>query len=269
LKFRDDLVQKHRMEADLRRALRAEEFTIHYQPIIDTRRGGASCCEALVRWRHPRRGMVSPADFIPIAEETGLIIEIGEWVLRQACHDAMSWPSHVRVAVNLAPRQFQAPNLISMITAALADSRLDPARLELEITESTLMQDTSEVSRIIAQIRAMGLRLSLDDFGTGYSSLGYLNRFPINKIKIDRSFTLQLVGSRKTLAIVRAIAHLSRDLDIELVAEGVETHEQLALLAKENVFLIQGYLFSRPRPLEELTPLLDPSENSFKSMGVA
>ena len=269
LKFRDDLVQKHRMEADLRRALSAQEFTIHYQPIIDTRRGGASCCEALVRWRHPERGMVSPAHFIPLAEETGLIIEIGEWVLRQACHDAMSWPSHVRVAVNLAPRQFQAPNLISMITAALADSGLDPARLELEITESTLMQDTSEVSLKIAQIRAMGLRLSLDDFGTGYSSLGYLNRFPINKIKIDRSFTIQLVGSPKTLAIVRAIAHLSRDLDIELVAEGVETHEQLALLVKENVFLIQGYLFSRPRPLEELTPLLNSSENSFKNTSVA
>jgi EAL domain-containing protein (putative c-di-GMP-specific phosphodiesterase class I) len=156
-----------------------------------------------------------------------------------------------------------------MITAALADSGLDPARLELEITESTLMQDTSEVSLKIAQIRAMGLRLSLDDFGTGCSSLGYLNRFPINKIKIDRSFTIQLVGSPKTLAIVRAIAHLSRDLDIELVAEGVETHEQLALLVKENVFLIQGYLFSRPRPLEELTPLLNSSENSFKNTSVA
>jgi diguanylate cyclase (GGDEF)-like protein len=268
-KFQDELVRKHRMEADLRRALSAQEFSIHYQPIIDTRRGGANCCEALVRWRHPERGMISPADFIPLAEETGLIIELGEWVLRRACHDAISWPSHVRVAVNLAPRQFQAPNLISMITAALADSELDPARLELEITESTLMQDTSEVSRKIVELRAMGLRLSLDDFGTGYSSLGYLNRFPINKIKIDRSFTIQLVGCPKTLAIVRSIAHLSRDLDIELVAEGVETHEQFALLVKENVFLIQGYLFSRPKPLEELTPLLDPSENSFKYTSIA
>ena len=207
LRFQDDLVQKHRMEADLRRALSVQEFSVHYQPIIDTRRGGASCCEALVRWRHPERGMVSPVDFIPLAEETGLIVEIGEWVLRQACRDAMSWPSHVRVAVNLAPRQFQAPNLISMIAAALADLGLDPARLELEITELTLMQDTSEVSRKLARIRAMGLRLSLDDFGTGYSSLGYLNCFPINKIKIDRSFTIQLVGCPKTLAIVRAIAH--------------------------------------------------------------
>jgi diguanylate cyclase (GGDEF)-like protein len=269
LKFRDELVQKHRLEAELRRALSDREFVIHYQPIIDTRRGGASCCEALVRWRHPDRGMVSPAEFIPLAEETGLIVELGEWVLRVACHDAMSWPSHVRVAVNLAPRQFQAPNLISVITAALADSGLDPGRLELEITESTLMRDTLDVSQKIIELREMGLRMSLDDFGTGYSSLSYLNRFPINKIKIDRSFMIQLVDSPKTRAIVRAIAHLSRDLDIELVAEGVETHEQLALLLKENVFLIQGYLFSRPRPVGELAPLLDPSESPFKLISAA
>jgi EAL domain-containing protein (putative c-di-GMP-specific phosphodiesterase class I) len=213
--------------------------------------------------------MVSPAEFIPLAEETGLIVELGEWVLRVACHDAMSWPSHVRVAVNLAPRQFQAPNLISVITAALADSGLDPGRLELEITESTLMRDTLDVSQKIIELREMGLRMSLDDFGTGYSSLSYLNRFPINKIKIDRSFMIQLVDSPKTRAIVRAIAHLSRDLDIELVAEGVETHEQLALLLKENVFLIQGYLFSRPRPVGELAPLLDPSESPFKLISAA
>ncbi len=268
-KFMDDLVQKRRIEAELRRALSAGEFVVHYQPIVDSRSGRVSCCEALVRWNHPERGLISPVDFIHVTEETGLVVELGDWVLRQACQDAARWPSHVRVAVNLAPRQFLAPNLTAKVASALVDFGLDPTRLELEITESTLMQDSTDVSRKIFELRAMGARLSLDDFGTGYSSLGYLNRYPIQKIKIDRSFIVQLVECPKTRAIVRAIASLSRDLDIDLVAEGIETHEQLALLAKENVFLIQGYLFSRPKPFSELAPLLDPSVFSYENAHVA
>jgi diguanylate cyclase (GGDEF)-like protein len=268
-KLHEHLIEKRRIEEGLRHALSAGELSVHYQPIVDARDGRVTCCEALMRWRHPQRGFVRPADFIPVAEETGLIIELGEWVLRQACHDAMSWPSCIRVAVNLAPRQFQAPNLAAVVQWALADSGLDPDRLELEITESTLMQDTVDISRKIAELEALGVRLSLDDFGTGYSSLGYLNRFPVKKVKIDRSFTLQLIDSVKTQAIVGAVAQLSRDLDIELVAEGVETQEQLALFAVKNVFLIQGYLFSQPKPVEDLRPLLEPSLRTFGQGKVA
>lgn len=261
-KLHESMIEKRRIEAGLRRALSANEFAVYYQPIIDSRDGRVTCCEALMRWLRPEGGFISPADFIPVAEETGLIVELGEWVLRQACCDAISWPASIRIAVNLAPRQFQAPNLVDIVRSALADSGLAPDRLELEITESTLMHDTVDVSRKIAELDAMGVRLSLDDFGTGYSSLNYLNRFPVRKVKIDRSFTLQLIGSAKTQAIVGAVAQLSRDLEIDLVAEGVETHEQLALFALRNVFLIQGYLFSRPKPLEELMPQLEPWRES-------
>jgi diguanylate cyclase (GGDEF)-like protein len=254
--MRDEHLKKHRIEAELRDALVAEQFVVHYQPIIDARDGRVVCCEALLRWRHPERGLISPADFIPIAEETGLIVEIGEWTLRQACRDALSWPSDVSVAVNFSPRQFQQKGLIEMIRATLEGAGLPPDRLDVEITETTLMHDTDEVARKLVELEAMGVRLSLDDFGTGYSSLGYLNRFPVKKVKIDRSFAKQLIDSPKTQAIVGAVALLARDLDIDVVAEGVETHAQLAALAAKNVFLIQGYLFCRPKPLEELTPSL-------------
>jgi diguanylate cyclase (GGDEF)-like protein len=256
-KMHEHLLNKRDIEAGLRQAASAQELMVHYQPIVDARDGRVTCCEALMRWRCTARGFVSPVEFIPVAEETGLIVELGEWVLRQACRDALLWPPEVRVAVNLSPRQFQSPNLISIVRSALVDAGLAPERLELEITETTLMHDTIDVAGKIAELDSLGVRLSLDDFGTGYSSLGYLNRFPVKKVKIDRSFTLALAASTKTQAIVGAVAQLTRDLDIELVAEGVETTEQLALFATKSVFLIQGYLFSRPKPLEELLPMFE------------
>lgn len=248
----DELTKRRETEIELRHALMANELVVFYQPIIDSRSGRTVCMEALLRWRHPQRGMISPAEFIPVAEETGLIVELGEWVLRQACRDALAWPKHIRVAVNLSPRQFQQSDLTDMIASALRDTGLSPGRLELEITETTLMMETDDVEKKVREIDAMGARLSLDDFGTGYSSLGYLNRFPVKKLKIDRSFSIQANESPKTQAIIGAIALLARELDIEIVAEGVETHAQLAFMASKNIFLIQGYFYSKPRPIEEL-----------------
>jgi diguanylate cyclase (GGDEF)-like protein len=254
--MQEELLKKRRIEAELRHALEAGELVVFYQPIVDARSGEVTCCEALLRWRHPERGLISPTEFIPIAEETGLIVKLGAWVLRQACADALAWPSHIRVAVNLSPRQFQQKDLADMIEATLEHCGLDPDRLELEITESTLMADTNDIEEKIAKIASLGLRLSLDDFGTGYSSLGYLDRFPVKKVKIDHSFANQMVHSAKMRAIIGAVALLARELEIDMVVEGVETHTQLAFLATKNVYLIQGYLFSRPKPLEEILPRL-------------
>ncbi|HEY8262221.1 MAG TPA: EAL domain-containing protein, partial [Methylosinus sp.] len=251
----DALLNKRRIERDLREALRTDALDINYQPIFDVRDQSVSTCEALARWRHPQLGLVSPGIFIPIAEETGIIVELGEWVLRNACRDARRWPGMSRIAVNFSCKQFQQPDLVARVEEALAASGLEPARLEVEITESTLMQDTEDAAAKIAALRALGVRLSLDDFGTGFSSLAYLNRFPVDKVKLDRSFVLELAQSPKALAIVGAVAQLTQDLGVELVAEGVETCEQLALLRSKNVHLIQGYLFSVPKPREELDPL--------------
>jgi diguanylate cyclase (GGDEF)-like protein len=248
----DALLMKRRIERDLREALRTDALDIHYQPIFDLRDQSVSSCEALARWRHPQLGAVSPATFIPIAEETGVIVDLGEWVLRHACRDARRWPELSRIAVNFSCKQFQQPDLVARVEAALAAASLDPGRLEVEITESTLMQDTEDAAAKIAGLRALGVRLSLDDFGTGFSSLAYLNSFPVDKIKLDRSFVLQLSHSPKALAIVGAVAQLTDELGVELVAEGVETSEQLALLRAKNVHLIQGFLFSKPKPREEL-----------------
>ena len=254
--MQEELLKKRRIEAELRHALEAGELVVFYQPIVDARSGEVTCCEALLRWRHPEQGLISPAEFIPIAEETGLIVKLGAWVLRQACADALTWPSHIRVAVNLSPRQFQQKDLVDMIEATLEHCGLDPDRLELEITESTLMADTDDIEERIAKIASLGLRLSLDDFGTGYSSLGYLDRFPVKKVKIDHSFANQMVHSAKMRAIIGAVALLARELEIDMVVEGVETHSQLAFLATKNIYLIQGHLFSRPKPLEEILPRL-------------
>jgi len=254
--MQQELLKKRRIEEELRSALLQNQFMLYYQPIIDARDLRVTCCEALPRWRHPERGMISPAEFIPVAEETGMIVELGEWVLRRACNDALLWPEHVRVAVNLSPRQFQQKDLADMIKATVVATRLPPERLEVEITETTLMQDTADVARKITDLADFGVRISLDDFGTGYSSLGYLNRYPVKKLKLDRSFATQMADSPKTQAIVGAISILARDLGIELIAEGVETNEELALFAAKNVFIIQGYFFSRPKPIEELLPRL-------------
>jgi len=196
--------------------------------------------------------MVSPAEFIAIAEATGQIVELGAWILRQACRDAKNWPSDIRVAVNLSPKQFQQSDLVAIVREALADSGLPAERLEVEITETTLMIDTKDVAAKIDALSRLGVCISIDDFGTGYSSLSYLHRFPVKKLKIDRSFIENILHSSKAQTIVGAICSLARELDIDVVAEGVETHEQLACVATKHIFLIQGFLFSRPKPLDEL-----------------
>ena len=202
--------------------------------------------EALVRWHHPERGIVPPAEFIPIAEDTGLIVAIGEWVMQEACRQAMHWPEHVRVAVNVSPLQFRNTGFQSIIFQALAQSGLSPDRLEIEITESVFLDGEGPVIALLHTLRAMGIRVALDDFGTGYSSLSYLRSFPFDKIKIDRSFITSIASDPSAAAIVRAIVDLASALDMETTAEGVEDTEQLALLRGEGCGNIQGYLFSRP-----------------------
>lgn len=253
----DALLRKRQIERDLREALRTDALDVHYQPIFDVRDQSVATCEALARWRHPQLGMISPAIFIPIAEETGIIVELGEWVLRNACRDARRWPAMSRIAVNFSCKQFQQADLVARVEAALAAASLDPSRLEVEITESTLMQDTEDAAEKIAGLRALGIRLSLDDFGTGFSSLAYLNRFPVDKVKLDRSFVCEMTRSAKAQAIVGAVAQLTQELGVDLVAEGVETREQLALLRAKNVHLIQGFLFSKPKPREELDMMFE------------
>lgn len=245
------LEKRRQLEEELRRAVERDELVLFYQPIVDARSGRVVGLEALMRWRSPTRGLVSPAEFIPIAEDTGLIVPLGAWAMQKACRDAATLSPEIRVSVNLSTRQFQNEGLAAMIRSSIASAGLAPRRLEVEITESMLMQDTDEASRKIKELAELGVALALDDFGTGYSSLGYLSRFPVNKIKLDRAFTIKL-PEPKTLAIVGAIANIARDLDMDLVAEGVENHEQLTHLSMKGVFLIQGFLFSRPKPLDEL-----------------
>jgi diguanylate cyclase (GGDEF)-like protein/PAS domain S-box-containing protein len=244
------------LEIDLRAALTRDEFEIHYQPIHDLRTDQIAAFEALIRWNHPLRGMISPIDFIPLAEETGLINQLGEWVLRRACLDAASWSRGVRVAVNLSPVQFKNPNLVQAVMSALATSGLAAARLELEITESVLLQDSAATLAILHKLRSFGVQISMDDFGTGYSSLSYLRSFPFDKIKIDRSFVQELATRGDSMAIVRAVTGLGKSLGISIVAEGVETNEQLSLLRTEGCTEVQGFLFSRPRPARDVEAML-------------
>jgi EAL domain-containing protein (putative c-di-GMP-specific phosphodiesterase class I) len=244
------------LELDLRKAVVNGEFNLLYQPIIDVESGQITSFEALIRWQHPGRGMVPPLDFIPIAEETGLIVPIGEWVLNQACCEAARWPKHVTVAVNVSPAQFKSRNLIPTVISALAKSGLSPGRLELEITERLLMQETDGAIGILHQLHGLGVKIAMDDFGTGYSSLGYLRSFPFDRIKIDQSFIQDLPGKEDSLAIVRAVVGMSSSLGIRTTAEGVETKEQLASLVMEGCDEFQGFLFSSPQPAEEIERLL-------------
>jgi EAL domain-containing protein (putative c-di-GMP-specific phosphodiesterase class I) len=209
-----------------------------------------------VRWNHPLRGMIPPLNFIPLAEETGLIVQLGDWVLRTACRDAAGWSQDVCVAVNLSPAQFKDRNLVSSIVSALAVSGLAACRLELEITESVLLQDSDVTLATLHKLRALGVRISMDDFGTGYSSLSYLRSFPFDKIKIDRSFVSEVATRDDSMAIIRAVTGLGKSLGISTTAEGVETSEQLALLRLEGCTEVQGYLFSPPRPAEDVEGML-------------
>jgi predicted signal transduction protein with EAL and GGDEF domain len=228
------------LELDLRAALSRGEFELHYQPIHDVKARQITSFEALVRWNHPLRGLIPPLDFIPLAEETGLIIPIGDWVLRTACSDAAGWSRAVSVAVNLSPAQFKNRRLVTSVMAALSAAGLPADRLELEITESVLLQDSEATLETLHKLRTCGVRISMDDFGTGYSSLSYLRSFPFDKIKIDRSFVHELSSRGESMAIVRAVTGLGKSLGISTTAEGVETIEQLGLLRSEGCDEVQG-----------------------------
>ncbi|MFB9264085.1 putative bifunctional diguanylate cyclase/phosphodiesterase [Bradyrhizobium erythrophlei] len=253
----DHQAQKRRdMERDLRAALANGEFELHYQPLVDIAADRISGFESLLRWQHPQKGMVSPAEFIPVAEDIGLIVAIGEWVLREACSEAVKWPADVKVAVNLSSVQFRSRNLVQAVISALAHSGLSPRRLELEITESVFLAETEANLAILHQLRELGVSISMDDFGTGYSSLSYLRSFPFDKIKIDRSFVKDLARRSDCVAIVRAISGLGRSLKITTTAEGVETIDQLDWLRAEGCNEVQGFLFSAARPAHEIAALL-------------
>lgn len=256
------------LEVDLRRAFSDGALELHYQPLVNLRTNEVNGFEALLRWAHPSRGMVSPADFIPIAEETGLIVPIGEWVLRQACADASRWPNPIRVAVNLSAVQFKVSNLVETVSNALAEAGLPGTRLELEITESLLLWNDEVTFSALTGLRALGVRIALDDFGIGYSSLAYLHSFVFDKIKIDRSFISSLALNKNTPAILHAIATLGRDLDIDTTAEGVETEAQLAAVRAFGCTEMQGNLFSPARPAAELTQFF-PKRGTPKSRTAA
>ena len=243
-------------ECQLRLGLERQEFEVFYQPLVSLATGQVVSFEALLRWRHPTRGLVPPLDFIPLAEETGLIVPIGEWVVRQACLNAAGWPAGVGVAVNLSAAQFRSPSLIEAVEAALELSGLHPSRLELEITESVLLHDNPGTVAALHTLRALGIRIAMDDFGTGYSSLSYLHSFPFDKIKIDRMFVRDVQDRASSGAIVRAIVGLGASLGISTTAEGVETAEQMACLRRDGCTEAQGFLISRPVPLGEVAALL-------------
>jgi diguanylate cyclase (GGDEF)-like protein/PAS domain S-box-containing protein len=244
------------MEGDLRNALAAGEFELHYQPVVSLASNEVSGFEALIRWRHLEKGIVSPAAFIPLAEEMGLIVPMGEWAIREACATAAKWPGDLKVAVNLSPAQFRSPGLVQVAVGALAASGLAPDRLELEITESTLLQDSETTLNMLYQLRALGVRIAMDDFGTGYSSLSYLQSFPFDKIKIDRSFVKDIADGVGSLNIVRAVAALANGLGMTTTAEGVETKEQLDAVRAEGCTEMQGFLFSKPLPPGEVDQFL-------------
>lgn len=247
---------RRKIEIDLREAIQGDMLRPYYQPLVDLATGRISGFEALVRWPHPEHGMISPGEFIPVAEETGLINALGAQMLHRACTDAAKWPDDVRVAVNLSPLQFRAGNLLSLVMDALKQSGLPPRRLELEITETLLLEKSSQVLATLHALRALGVRISMDDFGTGYSSLSYLRSFPFDKIKIDRSFVRDLGTNPEAQAIVRAIISLGAGLGVTITAEGVETEAELSCLRAEGCHEGQGFLFSRARPNAEIVGLL-------------
>jgi diguanylate cyclase (GGDEF)-like protein len=248
--------ERRSMETDLRQALERDQLALHYQPLYDLVSETITGFEALMRWNHPVAGMISPAEFIPLAEEIGLIGNLGDWALRRACLDALTWPADIKVAVNISPVQFRDPDLALRVRETLSSTGLNPVRLELEITETALMEEGDLPARTLHDLRSLGVRVSLDDFGTGYSSLSYLRSFPFDKIKIDRSFIKDLPGDAVSVAIVRAVTSLAEALDAEVTAEGVETAPQRELLRQEGCDQIQGYLISPPLPLSELPSLM-------------
>jgi diguanylate cyclase (GGDEF)-like protein len=254
----DQLMHARRnLERDMRSALANGEFELHYQPFANVKSGELSGCEALLRWHHPQRGLVLPAEFIPLAEETGLIVPVGEWVLRTACAEAAKWPVNLKIAINLSPAQFRSKELVPIIVGALASSGIAPQRLELEVTETVIMHDSEAVFAALGQLHKLGVRIALDDFGTGYSSLSFLQKFPFDKIKIDRSFVDELSGAKEeSRLIARAVVRFAASLGKTTTAEGVETQEQLDILRAEACVEMQGYYLSRPIPGSEIAQIL-------------
>jgi diguanylate cyclase (GGDEF)-like protein len=252
------LLERREMEIDLRRALALKQFKLHYQPFLDVATNKVDGFEALLRWEHPKKGNIPPLSFIPLAEENGLIVKIGEWVMRTACMEALSWPGEMTVAVNVSPLQFKADNLIEIVAAALKRSGLPAHRLEIEITEGALLDDTDNVIQTLDALRDLGVKISMDDFGTCYSSLSYLQKFPFNKIKIDRSFVAG--DNTDSEAILRSIASLGTSLGMAITAEGVETAEQLVRVRGERCTHVQGYLTGRPMSTHQILEFLAQNE---------
>jgi EAL domain-containing protein (putative c-di-GMP-specific phosphodiesterase class I) len=248
------------LETDLRKGIELEQFQVHYQPQVDLRSGEVVGLEALVRWQHPVRAMVQPDDFIPLAEETGLIVPLGEWVLREACRQTRQWQSQglptVRMAVNISGRQFREPGFVAAVLRILEETGLEAKHLELEITESNVMENVEKTIRTLIELQQQGLTFSIDDFGTGYSSLAYLKRFPLSSLKIDRTFVREVIHSPNDAAIASSVIALGHSMGLKVVAEGVETREQLAFFERNNCDLVQGYLFSPPRPAAEIEEIL-------------
>lgn len=259
----EELQARRVLELHLRRAVVAQEFELHYQPLVDVRSGDITAMEALVRWRHPERGLISPDEFIPLAEETGLIVPIGAWVLRMACFDAATWPASVRIAVNISAAEFSGLGLIQSVRNALDEAGLQPERLELEVTETTLLSDAEKATKILTALREMGVRIALDDFGTGYSSLNHIRSFPFDKIKIDRIFVNEIETSADCQAIVRAVTGIGCHLGIATTAEGVETVSQFEQLRAQGCDQVQGFLFSRPVAATEVPKLLTARQTIF------
>jgi diguanylate cyclase (GGDEF)-like protein len=251
-----ELSDRRQIEIDLREAIERNELELHYQPIIDLRRDVITGFEALARWRHPRRGMVPPTDFIAVAEDSGLILPLGTWVLKEACSRAAQWPANLNIAVNLSPTQFSAANLVDQILQILDETGLRPDRLDLEITERIFLADSEETLSILHRLKELGVRISLDDFGTGYSSLSYLRSFPFDKIKIDRSFVSDLSEGTEHIAIVHSVISIAQALAMTAIAEGIETVEQQQLLKSLGCHEGQGYLFGRPAPIEKVPDLI-------------
>ena len=260
----DAVVQTRRsLERDMRTSLAQGGFELYYQPLVNLQTKRVTAFEALMRWNHRDRGAVPPSEFIPVAEDMGLIIQLGEWALRQACAEAAEWPDDIRVSVNLSPLQFSKGNLVATVVSALASAGLAASRLELEITESVLLEKSERNISILNQLRELGARISMDDFGTGYSSIGYLRSFPFDKIKIDQSFVRDLLVDEGSLAIVRAIASLGVSFGMTTTAEGVETEEQMRCLNLEGCVEVQGYLYSKPVPTSGIAKVLSDLQHQF------
>jgi predicted signal transduction protein with EAL and GGDEF domain len=254
--FRNELLEvadtQRTAEIELRDAIERQEFELHYQPVVDAKTRTLCGVEALVRWRHPTKGLIGPDKFVPLAESTGLIVPLGEWILRRACADAASWPAHVKLAINISAIQFKKDDLFEVILSTLVETGLTPGRLELEITETSLLENQEAHLTTIRQLKNLGISMALDDFGTGYSSVNYLANFPFDKIKIDKSFTQGVLSRRDCKAVVASTLALAQGLGTVTTAEGVETEEQLEYMRAAGVDLVQGYLFGRPVPIAQL-----------------